>query len=83
MEIIARSTSQLGDAIRRSRRLQRLTQNDLGAKMHVRQATISKLEGGEPGTQLKVLIEALAALELEVVIRPRTKDEAQDLEDLF
>ena len=51
--------------------------------MNARQATVSKLESGEPATQLRVLMDAVAALDLELVIRPRTKVTAQEIEDLF
>ena len=51
--------------------------------MHARQATVSKVESGEAGTQLGVLIDALAALNLELVIRPRSKASADQIEDLF
>lgn len=83
MDMIARTPKQAGAAIRRVRRQQNITQADLGAKTHVRQATISKLEAGEPNTQLRILLDALAALDLELVIRPRTSASASDLEDLF
>ncbi len=49
----------------------------------MRQATISKLEDGEPATQLSVLIGALAALELELIVRPRSKGSSQEIEELF
>lgn len=83
MDMIARTPRQAGAAIRRVRRQQNITQADLGAKTHVRQATISKLEAGEPNTQLRILLDALAALDLELVIRPRTSASATDIEDLF
>lgn len=51
--------------------------------MHARQATVSKLEAGAPATQLRVLVDALAALDLELVVRPRTKSSAADIEDMF
>ncbi len=83
MDIIARTTKQLGDAIRRFRRQKDLTQGGLADKMRVRQATVSKLESGETGTQLGVLIDGLAALDLELVIRPRSKATANEIEELF
>lgn len=83
MDIIARSAPQLGAAIRRTRRQKKLTQDALGKLMHARQATVSKLEAGEPATQLRVLIDALAALDLELVVRPRTKAPAANIEDIF
>lgn len=83
MEQVARTTKQAGAAIRRVRRQRALSQEQLGAKMHARQATVSKLEAGEPATQLKMLMDALAALNLELVIRPRSSGRLEDLEDLF
>jgi HTH-type transcriptional regulator/antitoxin HipB len=83
MDTIARTPPQLGAAVRRYRRQKDLTQQGLGDKMHARQATVSKLEAGEPATQLRILMDALAALDLELVIRPRTKVSAKDIEDLF
>ena len=83
MDTIARTPQQLGAGIRRYRRKKNLTQGDLGEKMHARQATVSKLEAGEPATQVRILMDALAALDLELVIRPRTKVSAEAIEDLF
>src|SRR5215831_15311440 len=58
MDIIARTTKQLGAAIRRTRRARKMTQNILGQKMHARQATVSKLEAGEPAVDRKILFKA-------------------------
>jgi HTH-type transcriptional regulator/antitoxin HipB len=60
-----------------------MTQGTLGQKMDARQATISKLEAGEPGTQLQTLMDALTALDLELVVRPRTTVSTDAIEDLF
>lgn len=83
MDMIARTTKQIGAAVRRYRRQRKLTQAELGQKVDVRQATISKLEAGEPGTQLRVLVDALAALDLELLIQPRSKASIKDIEDSF
>jgi HTH-type transcriptional regulator / antitoxin HipB len=83
MDTIARTSKQLGAAFRRFRRQKGLTQRGLGDLMHARQATVSKLESGGSGTQLGVLINALAALDLDLVIRPRSKASADQIEDLF
>jgi HTH-type transcriptional regulator / antitoxin HipB len=83
MDRIARTPQQLGAAIKRHRRQKKLTQRGLGEEMHARQATVSKLEAGEPATQLRILMDALAALDLELVLRPRTKVSAKAIEDLF
>ena len=81
MEQIARTSKQLGAAMRRCRRQAGWSQTDLGAKTNLRQATISALENGEPGTQMRTLFDAMATLGLEVVVRPRSR--AEDIEDLF
>lgn len=83
MSTIVRTANQLGSTLRRYRRQKNLTQGSLGELMRARQATVSKLESGGRGTQLGVLIDALTALNLELVVRPRTKASAQDIEELF
>jgi HTH-type transcriptional regulator/antitoxin HipB len=83
MDTIARNTKQIGAAVRRYRRLKNLTQEALGDRVNVRQATISKLEAGEPGTQLRILTDALAALDLELVIQPRSKASISEIEEGF
>lgn len=83
MMTIVRTVKQAGEAIRRARRQQNLTQTGLGGLMGVRQATVSKLESGQPATQLRILMDALAALDLELVVRPRTSARSSDIEDLF
>lgn len=79
----ARTAKQIGAIIRRTRRNARLTQTELGKRIGLRQATISKLEAGEPATRLSTLLDALMALGLEVIIDKRGKASARDLEDLF
>ncbi len=79
MEQIARTPKQIGAALRRRRRALDLTQSDLGDKTTLRQATISSLESGEPGTRLRTLFDILAALNLEIVIRPRTRRRLADV----
>ncbi len=83
MDIIARTPKQVGAAVRRTRRTRKITQHELGQKMHARQATVSKLEAGEPATQLRTFMDALTALELELVIRPRTTVSTEEIEGLF
>ena len=79
----ARTAKQIGVIIRRARRKAGLTQTELGKKIGLRQATISKLEKGEPATQISTLLDALTALGLEVVIDERGRAPAKDLEELF
>lgn len=83
MNQIARTAQQLGAVVRRKRKQLDLSQDELGDRIHLRQATISKLEAGEPATRLQTLLDVLAALDLEIVIRARTRGSTADLEDVF
>jgi HTH-type transcriptional regulator/antitoxin HipB len=76
MDQIARSPKQIGAALRRRRRALDLTQADLAEQTNIRQATVSTAEAGEP-MQLDTLFTLLAALDLELVLRPRTKGDAR------
>jgi HTH-type transcriptional regulator/antitoxin HipB len=82
-EQIARTEKQLGAIMRRARKQAGLTQGSLGGRIHLRQGTISRLEAGEPAVQLHTVMEALSALRLELVVRPRSGGSAADIEDLF
>jgi HTH-type transcriptional regulator/antitoxin HipB len=80
---IARTEKQLGAILRRARRQAGLSQSGLGKQIHLRQGTVSRLEAGEPAIQLRTLMEALAALNLELVVRTRSKATSTDIEDIF
>ena len=80
---IARNERQLGAILRRARKRAGLTQGEMGDHVHLRQGTVSRLEAGEPAVQLRTLMAALSALELELVIRPRTKVNVAEFEKLF
>jgi HTH-type transcriptional regulator/antitoxin HipB len=80
---IARSEKQLGAILRRARRQAGLSQGALGARVHLRQGTVSRLEAGEPAVRLRTLMTTLSALGLELVVRPRSAASAADIEDLF
>ena len=83
MNQIARTPKQVGEMLRRRWQSLKLTQEDMGKRVSLRQATISKLETGEPGTRLSTLFDVLTALDLEIVIRPRTKSSPNEIEENF
>ncbi len=83
MDQIGRTPKQIGAIVRRERRRQSLSQTQLGARIRLRQATISSLEAGSSATQLQTLLEALAALDLEIVVRPRSKASKTTIEEMF
>lgn len=82
--ITIRSSSQLGNAIRRIRKLQNISQTQLAQKSGLTQATISRLEKGTQKTEAGTLILILSALqsELAIVARPKA-DLKDDLEALY
>jgi HTH-type transcriptional regulator / antitoxin HipB len=80
---IARNEKQLGAILRRARKLEGLSQSDLGERIHLRQATVSRLEMGAPAVQLHTLMEILSALKLELVVRPRATAGSESIEDIF
>jgi HTH-type transcriptional regulator/antitoxin HipB len=45
------------------------------------QHTISKIEKGNPGTELNTLFRLLAALDLELIIQPRQKSSSESKGD--
>ena len=83
MNQIARTEKQIGALIRRERRTQELTQKELGGRIGLRQATISKLEKGEPATRLRTLLDTLTALGLQLVITERETASIEDIGTLF
>ena len=80
---IARNAKQLGAILRRVRKLAGISQSELGERVHMRQATISRLEMGAPAVQLHTVTEILYALKLELVVRPRSKGGNEGIEDIF
>jgi len=83
MKQSARTAKQLGAIIRRERRNRGLSQTALGKKMGLRQATISKLEAGEPATQIRTLLDVLSAMGLEIIIDKRGETSNNDMESVF
>lgn len=83
MDQITRSPKQLGMILRRRRKEAGLSQETLASRIHLRQATISALENSASDARLGTLFDALSALDLELVVRSRTKGSAQELESIF
>lgn len=80
---VIRTAKQMGDAIRRHRRSLQLTQTDVVQRARLRQATLSALESGSEGAKLGTLFHVLAALDLELVLRPRSKASPDDITKIF
>jgi HTH-type transcriptional regulator / antitoxin HipB len=83
MSDLARNPKQIGNLIRRVRKLRGLSQTQLGEKAGLRQATISLIETGNPAATLETILTVLGVLDLEFRIVPRSKGTAADIEDIF
>jgi HTH-type transcriptional regulator/antitoxin HipB len=83
MEQITRTPRQLGTLLRRRRRELGLTQEALASRIHLRQATVSALEISAADSRLATLFDMLSTLDLELLVRPRSKGSAQKVEELF
>jgi len=82
VELIVRTTRQLANSIRVRRRKLGLTQVQLAANIGVRQKTLSDIENAK-SARLDTLLRILAVLDLELLIRERTKSSANDIEAIF
>ncbi|WP_026172912.1 helix-turn-helix domain-containing protein [Asticcacaulis benevestitus] len=70
---MARSPKQFGAALQQRRSQKGLSQSALADLIGTGQKTISKIENGNPATKLETLFSLLAALDLELEIKPRSK----------
>lgn len=83
MNMAARTPEQIGEALRRIRKSKDMTQKDVSQRTNLRIATISSLENGDPGTQLRTVMSVMSALDLEFVIQKRDTSDATSIEDIF
>ncbi|MBC7002728.1 helix-turn-helix domain-containing protein [Photobacterium sp. BZF1] len=65
------SATQLSHLLQESRKEQGLSQSNTAQKVGIRQDTVSKFENAPEGTRLDTLFKLLAALDLELEVRPR------------
>ena len=78
------SAQKLGNALKRLRQEQKLSQAELAKKMRMRQPTISAIENGQGGT-LQSLFKIIQALKINLSVEgpgvdgPRTSQKARNL----
>ena len=80
MEQVVYSPKSLGIALRRQRKAKQLNQKEAGLPFKIEQSTVSSLEQGAPGTRLETLFRMLAALDLEMTIRAKSKMDEKNSE---
>lgn len=83
MDQIARTTKDLGHALRHMRKAKGLTQAELASRAGIWQRTVSNIETSTSGAKVDTIFDLLAALDLELHIVPRSKMRPADLEDIF
>jgi len=71
MEYVTRTPGQLGSVLRSCRNQRGLTQREMGAKVGLKQSTVSNMEANVARTHVESLYKALSSLGLELVIRDR------------
>jgi HTH-type transcriptional regulator/antitoxin HipB len=69
-----RTPQQFGPILRGFRRERKLTQRDVGARSGLAQNAVSLLETNPAPASLARIARVLAALDLELVVRPRKSD---------
>lgn len=82
MTQLVRSPKQLGTLIHNARMSRNLTQQELADLVGTGQKTVSRIEGGHPGTKLDTLFGIIAALDLDLKLEPRCKG-GSDLGEIF
>jgi HTH-type transcriptional regulator/antitoxin HipB len=82
MTQFVRSPRQLGVLIHNARIRRNLTQQALADLVGTGQKTVSRIEGGHPGTKLDTMFGILTALDLDLTLTPRSKS-GTDLGEIF
>lgn len=83
MDELARTPKQIGNAVRRARRTQELSQTQLAERAGLRQELVSKIESGSAGTRIEAICSLLGALDLEFTIQIRSRVSEAHIEDIF
>ena len=83
MHTTVRSSKELGHALRRKRLKASMTQSDVAKRNGTKQNAVSRIENGDMGRTVSLIFKVLTVLDLEIVIRPRSKSSAEDIETLF
>ncbi|GEM_PF-6353999 len=78
-----RSIEQLGNVIKRFRKLQKISQIELAKKAGVTQKTISNIESNSSKATIGTLLLVLSALKLDLMVIERAQNNIEDLEGLY
>lgn len=67
------SAVSLGHILRSVRKKKGLSQTEAGKSVGIDQPTLSKIERGESNARIDTLFRLLAALDMEMIVKPRDK----------
>jgi HTH-type transcriptional regulator/antitoxin HipB len=73
MDIVTRTPQQLGQSLKARRTNLKLSQTEVGAKVGMKQNTVSVLEISTSSSSVESLFKVLSALGLELVVREKSK----------
>jgi HTH-type transcriptional regulator/antitoxin HipB len=76
--VSARTAAQVGESLRRRRKLLGWSQEELGRRSGVKQENLSAIEHGAEGVRLGTIFRLLAALNLELTVHERRTLEPHD-----
>jgi HTH-type transcriptional regulator / antitoxin HipB len=76
VDYVARTPAQMGPILKSIRAERGLTQQEAGAKVGLKQATVSAIESHSGHTSVETLYKLLSALGLELVVRDKPVDRA-------
>lgn len=75
MDYVARTPAQLGPILRSIRSERSLTQQETGAKVGLKQSTVSAIERSSGHASVDTLYKLLSALNLDLVVRDKPGDQ--------
>jgi HTH-type transcriptional regulator/antitoxin HipB len=75
MDYLIHTPAQLGKALRARRKVLGTNQTQAGTRVGMTQNTVSKLELNPESSTIASLLNLLAALDLELVLRPKGSDD--------
>ncbi|RPI67861.1 MAG: XRE family transcriptional regulator [Geobacteraceae bacterium] len=65
------SPKNLGQILRNARKMKGLSQSEAGKSVGIDQPTLSKIEQGVSNARIDTIFRLLAALDMEMIVRPR------------
>jgi len=83
MHLKIHSPETLGAVLRLERKKKQMSQSAVGRTVGIDQPTMSRVEKGNPGTELGTLFRLLAALDLELTVQERQRPADQPKGDTW